>query len=70
MTNANEISTKEAIEELSRPTGDAQADEVRQGMAENLRLGYLAVVGRSQDGELQFRLTSAGKQHVENMGHG
>lgn len=68
LMSSTEVSTEEAIAELDTPTGDSETDEMQQGMAETLRKGWITVVGRSEDGALQFRMTDAGKRFVEGMG--
>lgn len=63
-----EITAEQAIAELRQPTGDAHADEVREGLAENIERGYVEPTGRDDSGEIRVRMTAAGKAYVESMG--
>lgn len=39
-----------------------------QGIAENVRLGYMEVAGVDEDGEVLYRLTPEGEARIEAMG--
>lgn len=63
------ITKADAIAELSQPTDDPALAEAREGLIANLQLGYVEVQPeRGKDGGLLFRITEAGKKHVEGMG--
>jgi D-Tyr-tRNAtyr deacylase len=42
-------------------------DEVDDGIVDNIRRGYMAIVGIENDGTLKFSLTPTGKARVEEM---
>lgn len=64
------VTTAEAIAELTGLAENASTEaELNAGFIDNLQRGFLEVVGRNPEtGELQFRLTEAGKRRVKSMG--
>lgn len=44
---------------------DEELAAVEEGLAENLRLGYIEVAGVDADGQTTYRMTETGIQHVE-----
>jgi hypothetical protein len=49
-------------------TDDRTVAEIEAGMGENVRLGYMEIVGVDESGQPTYRLTEAGKRRVEAMG--
>lgn len=42
-------------------------DPVENGIVQNIRDGYIAIVGIRDDGELELSITDTGRAHVEEM---
>ena len=42
-------------------------EELDQGIAENLRLGYMEILGHDDKGEPIYRMTEKGEEFVKNM---
>jgi hypothetical protein len=42
-------------------------DPMEEGISENLRLGYIELVGVGEDGEVRYRLTPKGEARVKTL---
>jgi hypothetical protein len=47
------------------PERDDELRAIEESLGENIRLGYVEVVGVDENGEITYRLTPEGKRHVE-----